>query len=261
MNKHFFFNFLFLTSIVAFLGSCANEKKILYFQLGVNESDTLTVAKTYISKIQSGDILSIYVSSLSPEASSFFNPYVGGDVAGSSQSPLSQSNAPGYLVNQKGMIEIPLVGGIKISDLTTSEASDTIKTFLKKYLKEPTVNVRVLNYRISMLGEVSKPSVYVIPNEQVSLPEALSLAGDLTITGRRDRIMIIRDQNGKKQFGYVDLTSRDLYKSPYYYLHANDVVYVEPASAKVSQASFLYRVVPFLIGILTAVVLVITQLK
>ncbi|CAM3821715.1 polysaccharide biosynthesis/export family protein [Mucilaginibacter galii] len=254
--------FLLLIAVVSILSSCVNGRKVVYFQKGMNGPDTVKLASAYVSKIQSGDILSIYVNSLSSDASSFFNPYSGQQAQSSDASgALSASVAPGFLVNQSGVIQLPLIGNVEIAGLTTNQATVLIQSRLTKFLKEPTVNIRVLNYKVSMLGEVSKPGVYVIPNEQVTIPEALSMAGDLAVTGRRDNIMIIREVNGKKEFGYVDLTSRDVFQSPYYYLHANDVVYVEPVKNKFIQTNFTYRILPLIIGIVSAVLIIFTRLR
>ncbi|MFD0763846.1 polysaccharide biosynthesis/export family protein [Mucilaginibacter lutimaris] len=262
MKKNIYFNvFLFLTIVFA-LSSCINQKEIAYFQKGVNQSDTVSVAQTYIPTIQSGDILGIYVSSLNPVASSFFNPFASvpsntttdnsasasGVTTSASQPNLVQS----YLVDAAGTIEFPLLGSIKVAGLNTVQAKDLIKERLQqKYLKEPTVNVRFLNYKISVMGEVARPSVYVIANEKITLPEALSMAGDLTIYGKRNNILVIRDVDGKKEFGRVDLTNRSVYSSPYYYLHANDVIYVEPGKGRIAQTDKTYQIIPIILSALS----------
>lgn len=232
---------IFLFALIAFLFSaCSTEKKLKYFQSQTGQSDTVSLAKAYVPTIQPGDILSIYVNSLSPEASSFFNPYVGTSSMAGGSSPSSQAGAgqvtqPGYLVDPSGEIELPLVGNIKVINYTTTQVRDTLKKLLNVYLKEPTVLVRFLNFKISILGEVTRPDVYNIPNEMITLPEAISMAGDLTLYARRDSIEIIRDVNGKKIFANIDFSKRDLFSSPYYYLHSNDIVYVKPAKTKTQQ--------------------------
>lgn len=263
MEKKFIkFSLLIVLMIVA-LSSCVNQKKFIYLQNTARTSDTLKSPQLPIAKISPGDILSIYVTSLSTDASALFNPY---NAAGSAMSTggdaLSSSTVPGYLVDQEGAIEMPLLGTVNLAGLTTSQAREVIKSRLaNKFLKDPTVAVRILNYRVSILGEVSRPSVYVIPNEKVSLMEALSMAGDLTVTGRRDNILIVRDEGGNKIFGHVDLTSRDVYNSPYYYLHANDLIYVEPVKSKTVQGTFAFRLIPFIVGVASAVLLIFVRLK
>lgn len=273
MRKKIYLGVVLLQAII--FTSCVNQKQIAYFQKNANQPDTIQEATAYIPKIQPGDILSISIGSLNPIASSFFNPFStmpitsdnanstgtsapgsGGGGGGGSASSLTQSAAPGFLVNVDGSIDMPILGAIKLTGLTTIAARDTIKNHLKFYLKDPTVSVRLLNYKISVMGEVAKPSIYVIPNEKVTLPEALSLAGDLTIFGRRDNVLVIRDDNGKKVFGRVNLNTRDVYNSPYYYLHANDIVYVEPGKGRVAQTDKIYQLLPVLLSALSLITII-----
>jgi polysaccharide export outer membrane protein len=269
MKKNIYHYFFMLLFAVLGLSSCVQQKQIAYFQKALNQSDTLAVSQAYIPKIQPGDILAIPIGSLNPAASSFFNPFstmpVTGDNVATSATPnsntaasasvsapaLVQTSAPGYLVDANGNVELPLVGTVKVAGLTTIEAKEAIKAKVAKYLKEPTVTVRFLNYKISVLGEVMHPSVYVIPNETITLPEALGLAGDMTIYGKRDNVLVIRDNNGKKEFGRVNLNSRDLFSSPYYYLHANDVIYVEPNKGRIAQTDRTYQVLPVVLSALS----------
>lgn len=273
MKKNLYLSFfLFLTLIIG-TTSCIDQKKYIYFQKGVNQSDTISVSQAYVPKIQPGDLLSIYVSSLNPAASSFFNPFsasggatdisAGGGIptGAASVQTTPQSPSAGFLVDASGAIEFPIIGAIKVGGLSTVEAKDKIKELLKKYLTEPTVNVRFLNYKISVMGEVMHPSVYVIPNERVSLPEAISMAGDLTPFARHENLLVIRDNNGKKEFGRVDLNSRDIFTSPYYYLHSGDVVYVEQTKTKAQQNDPTLRLLPIILSSLAALLLLIYRIK
>jgi polysaccharide export outer membrane protein len=273
--------YIFLPFIVIFcLSSCVQQKQIAYFQKALNQSDTIAVAQAYIPRIQPGDILSIPIGSLNPVASSFFNPFstmpVTTDNVATSASPtaggnatstsvtspsLVQSSAPGYLVDANGNIEVPVVGTVKVAGLTTIAARDTIKKKVGQFLKDPTVFVRFMNYKISVLGEVNHPSVYVIPNESITLPEALGLAGDMTIFGKRENVLIIRDENGKKVFGRVNLNGRDLFDSPYYYLHANDIVYVEPSKGRIAQTDKVYQILPIVLSALSFIAIILTYSK
>jgi polysaccharide export outer membrane protein len=273
------------TTVIFCLSSCVQQKQIAYFQKAMNQSDTLAISTAYTPRIQTGDILAVPIGSLNPIASSFFNPFstmpvtsdnssatlptnntpgTGGATSpgsGSVSPSLVQSSAPGFLVDANGTIELPIIGVIKVAGLTTIEAKDLIKSKLKQYLKEPTVNVRFLNYKISVLGEVLHPSVYVIPNETITLPEALGLAGDMTIFGRRDNVLIIRDVNGKKEFGRVNLNSRELFSSPYYYLHANDVIYVEPNKGRIAQTDKVYQLLPVILSALSLISIILIYSK
>jgi len=261
------------------LSSCVQQKQIAYFQKAVGQSDTLAVAQAYIPRIQPGDIIDVKVGSLNPAASSFFNPFstmpVTGDNVASSATPgsstaatasittpsLVQNSTPGYLVDANGNIEMAIVGTIKVAGLTTIAAKDTIKARVSNYLKGITIVVRFMNYKISVLGEVMRPSVYVIPNETITLPEALGLAGDMTIFGKRDNVLVIRDNNGKKEFGRVNLNSRDLFSSPYYYLHANDVVYVEPSKGRIAQTDKTYQLLPVVLSALSFLSIIVIYSK
>jgi polysaccharide export outer membrane protein len=268
MKKNIYLNVFLYLAIVFALSSCADQKKIAYFQKGINQSDTIDVSKVYVPTIQPGDILSIPVSSLNPAASSFFNPYSSVSTPGSDNNTangvpsLAQPTSNGYLVDASGQIEFPILGTLKVGGLTTSEARDTIKNRLKTtYLKEPTVSIRFLNYKISVMGEVLRPSVYVIPNERVTLPEALSMAGDLTIYAKRENVLIVRDNNGKKEFGRVNLNTRELFNSPYYYLHSGDLVYVEQGRGKSAQTEQTYRILPILLSALSFLAIILTRTK
>lgn len=272
MKKNLYLILFLSLTFTTILTSCVDQKKYIYFQKEASQSDTINVAQAYIPKIQPGDILGIYISSLNSAASSFFNPFSGSaapastDLAASSgavastQAPQSNSN-PGFLVDAAGMIEFPILGQIKVGGLNTSEARILIKKKLETYIKEPTVNIRFLNYKISVMGEVMHPSVYVIPNEKVTLPEAISMAGDLTPFAKHENLLVIRDNNGTKEFGRVNMNSRDIFTSPYYYLHSGDIVYVEQTKTKAAQNDPTIRLLPVILSTIAALILIIYRTK
>jgi polysaccharide export outer membrane protein len=235
--------------------SCVSPKSIVYFQGDTLKNSSQAVTQKYVPTIQTGDLLSIVVGSLSTEANEMFN--VPNQLTTTSTNYSSTGGTRlqplGYLVNTSGIIEIPLIGKIKIEGLTTTDAADTIRAKLINYLKEPSVIVRNLNFKISVLGEVSKPAIYVIPDEKITIPEVLSLAGDLTIFGRRNNIMVIREENGKREYARLDLTSREIFNSPYYYLHKNDVIYVEPIKTKLAATDRRQQLVPIMASIVAAI--------
>ncbi|GAB3976825.1 hypothetical protein GCM10028806_37090 [Spirosoma terrae] len=175
----------------------------------------------------------------------------------SSTTPLPAVN--GYLVDNTGMIELPLLGKVNVTGKTVTEVKDQLRSSLKEYLKEPTVNVRNQNFRISVMGEVARPSLYTIPNEQITLLEALSLSGDVTIYGRRDNVLLIREENGKRSFNRIDLTRRDLFNSPYYHLHPNDVVYVEPGRVRAASADRTNQLLPIVLSGLSFVAIIFSR--
>ncbi|MBO0932058.1 polysaccharide biosynthesis/export family protein [Fibrella aquatilis] len=262
----FRFNILFLVGCFAlvslFLGGCVNSRQLAYFQTATSAQDTLALGDRYVPPIKRGDVLSIQVSSLSAEASAIFNPYssisVGdGNTVRGTNTSLPQTS--GYLVGDSGTVALPLIGQVKLEGLSNGRAAEVIRTKLRTYLKEPTVSVRNQNFRVSVLGEVTRPSLFTIPNEQLTLPEALGLAGDLTIYGRRDNVLIIREEGNKRTFARIDLTNRNAFQSPFYYLHPNDVVYVEPGKARIASTDRLYQISPIVLGILSIVAIILTR--
>lgn len=259
--------FILLVLISLLASSCISKKKINYFQAGQTEKDiqAIDTDHKYIAKLQPGDILSILVSSLSPEASAMFNPYLS-NINSVAVQQTTQTTSPtpatGYLVNREGFITLPLIGKISVLGLSTEEATDSIISKLNKYLEQPTVNIRILNFKISVLGEVNRPAVYTIPNEEVTLPEVVAMAGDLTIYGKRSNVMVIRNIGGKRQFNRVDMTKRVLFNSPYYYLQANDVIYVEPTSGKIASTDRTVLLGPLILSVLSLIsVLIINAHK
>jgi polysaccharide export outer membrane protein len=205
-------------------------------------------------------MLSVQVSSLNAEASGYFNPAAVADnntMLNAATNPLARQT--GYLVATDGTIKLPLVGQLPVEGLTNAAAGDLIASKLKVYLKEPTVIVRNTNFRISVLGEVARPSLFTIPNEQITLPEALGLAGDLTIYGRRDNVLVIRDEGTKRIFARLDMTRRDTFKSPYYSLRPNDIIYVEPGKARATSVDRAYLIAPIVTGVLSLLAIIATR--
>lgn len=213
---------------ILFLAACTSPKKIVYFQdISAAKIDSLTKPTAHI--IQTNDILQITVTSLNPEADAPFNK--------NSPSIENSNGYPaGYTVDSSGSIDLPYLGTTGVAGLTSYRLKTMLRERLSPFLKEPAINVRIANYKISVLGEVAKPGTYTIPVERVTLPEALSLAGDLTINGQRDNVLIIREENGHRTYARIDLKKSDVFQSPFYYLHANDVIYIEPGRGKIAQA-------------------------
>ncbi|MBO9639373.1 MAG: polysaccharide biosynthesis/export family protein [Siphonobacter aquaeclarae] len=254
-----------LFSALAFcFSSCVSSKNLALFQGGNGVvSDSLSVAQRFTPTIQPGDVLSISVNSLNPEATAVFNlPET--MAAGQGQGLMASANPlayqPGYLVSKEGTIEFPMIGKVPVVGHTTNEIAVALKEKVKVYLKEPVINVRNVNFRISVLGEVNHPGLFLINNEQVTLLQALGMANDLTIYGKRENVLIIREENGKKTFSRVDLTKRDFFRSPYYYLHPNDIVYVEPGPARAASTDNSYRILPIVISGASAVLVLVSVL-
>jgi polysaccharide biosynthesis/export protein len=242
---------LLMLSVVLFSPSCITRKDISYFQ---DISDTLTVGKitqSYEAFIQPGDIISVHVSSLSQESNTFFN---------SIDEESGRMMANTYLVDASGAIDMPLIGSVKVSESTTQVAKFLIRNKLDKYLVEPTVRVRIKNFKVTVLGEVTNPGVYNIPDEKITLIEALGLAGDLTIFAQRNNVLLIREKDGNRQFVKLDLRSKEFFESEYYYLHSNDILYIEPGKGKIASADAWYRILPIVFSGLTAVALFLTRI-
>jgi len=251
-----------LTGIVFVLNGCVSPKQVVYFQGSTMENDSILVAAPYVPLIKPADVLSVQVNSLNPEQSLIFNPYAMAGAASTASTPGATGSLPapvGYIVSSTGEITIPLIGSVKVAGLSVEKASLLIGEKLKRFLKEPTVDVRNQNFRISVLGEVSRPALFTIPNNQITIIEALGLAGDVTIAGRRDNVLVVRETNGAKKFARIDLTQRDLFRSPYYYLHPNDIVYVEPGKARLANADRTYQVLPIVLSALSILAIILTQ--
>lgn len=216
--------------VVCLLTSCGSVKDIAYLQ-GEELLKKTAMDDTVSLKIQKDDLLDINVSCPDQE---LLQPFLRYSSEYNSAGGVNSGNGSGYLVELDGTINFPLLGQIKVAGLTRRQLIDLVQSRLKKegYIKNPVVTVRFLNFRISILGEVQSPGTYYISSERITLFEALSMAGDLTIHGRRNRVAVIRETDGVRTILYHDLRSRDVFLSPNYYLKQNDMVYVEPNRVK-----------------------------
>lgn len=214
--------------------ACTSKKKLVYFQV---DSSLPPTSVTYNPIFKKDDLLSIMVMGMNAEAVVPFNlpttMYVSSNMGGYYQ---GAPTPPGYLIDAEGNIDFPVVGKVHLEGLSRSQAIELLKQKLSEYISKPSVNLRILNYKVTVLGEVKNPGTFTIPNERVTLPEALGIAGDLLITGRRKDVLVIREVEGKKTEFRVDLTSKDLFSSPVYYLQQNDLVYVTPNRSKINSS-------------------------
>ncbi len=204
------------------------------------------------------DILSITVGSLNPEATLIFNnPTTNTSSTGSN----NYTQSTGYLVDQEGYIQFPVLGKIKVTGLTKMELTEFLRKTLvdKQLLLDPVVAIRYLNFRITVLGEVTHPMVVAVPNEKISLLEAIGMAGDLTIYARRDNVLLIREEKGKRIIKKLNLNSGDIFNSPYYYLKSNDILYVEPNKSKILSVSNTRIILPIVFSALSVVAIVIDR--
>ena len=227
-----------LTAIGCFaflLSGCASYKQVPYLQ----EMEALEITDTpptmYDAKIMPKDLLTITVNTTDPEAAAPFNLTVQTSNSASYLHTLTQQpSLQQYLVNNEGDIDFPVLGRIHVCGMTKHEAEDLIREKLKPYLQEtPIVTIRMVNYKISVLGEVTSPGTFTVNNEKVNVLEALAMAGDMTIWGLRDNVKLIReDADGKREIILLNLNKADIIKSPYYYMQQNDIIYVSPNKTK-----------------------------
>ena len=250
------------------LAACQSYKEVPYFQNVEVVNEVEQQEKLYDAKIMPKDLLTIVVSCTNPELAIPFNLTVAsnaGIAVSTSSYVTTQPVLQPYLVDNEGNINFPVLGELKLGGLTKREAEQLIIDKLKPYMKEtPIVTVRMVNYKISVIGEVTRPGTFTISNEKVNLLEALAMAGDMTVYGLRDNVKLIReDANGKQQIVALDLNKAETILSPYYWLQQNDIVYVTPNKAKArnsdvgnstslwfSATSILVSVVSLLVNIL-----------
>lgn len=236
-----------VAAAIFLLGSCAARKKVVYVQ-DIDSKPNYDASTNYEAILKPDDLLGILVSSISPEVAAPFNIGPSGSASGGSGgggssasggSESSQGQNGGlrsYLIDNSGFVDFPIIGKIKLAGLTKSEANTLLVKKISDYITEPTVTMRILNYKISVLGEVQSPGIIESKGERISFLDALAAAGDLTIYGRRQNILLIREIEGKKTYNRIDITSSDFLNSPFYYMAQNDVIYVEPNKTRVNSS-------------------------
>ena len=274
-RKNIYLSWFFLAVLFS---SCASTQKTKYFQ-NIPDSGRLTpiTSAVYVEpKIQNDDILTVIIQTVDPQASAIINS---GNVSSanngngnSNPMPTSSSsgmslNAPnlnsplGYLVDKEGTITIPVLGKIKLAGLTTSEAREAILTAADKFYNNPSVTVRYANFKVNVAGEVLKPGSYIMPNEKVTVLDAITMAGDLTIYGQRENVLLIRENlDGTRTPYRINLKKSDFMSSPYFYLRQNDYIYVEPSKGKAA-ATDLAQARNYTIGasILSIIAIILTR--
>ncbi|WP_395090545.1 polysaccharide biosynthesis/export family protein [Vaginella massiliensis] len=245
----------FLVWCIPFLiFSCASREQLVYFQ-GDEQERLNSIYEQSIPKIQTNDILAISVTAADVRATEPFNQSSVYQTRSSSDGVFRST----YTVDEDGMIDFPVLGQIKLGGLTRTQAINKMRAELSRYIKDPGVNLTFTNFRVSVMGEVQKPGTFTLPNERVSILEALSMAGDLTIQGVRENVMVIREQNGVKETHRINLTSREALDSPVFYLAQNDVVYVEPNRSKIQSSVVNYSIFVSIAGIIISVISVLSR--
>jgi len=249
-------NFFGLKKIIPFLFvlllfSCKPRTELVYYQ-NIDSLASSEQSNSYEIKIQPDDLLLIIVSADDPETAIPFNlSTISVPSAINVNASRGQETMQSYLVDAGGSIDFPILGKLKVAGLSRTEVMHLLESKIVKYIKNPIINIRLMNFKVSVQGEVTNPGTYPVSSDRVTLIEAISMAKDLTIYGKRDNILIIRELNGIKSYNRVDITKADFIHSPFYFLAQNDVVYVEPNKTKINGAA---------VGANTGVIISVTSL-
>jgi len=249
-----------------FLFSNCSVKKIVYFNdLPVDTLQVVKMASTFQEPtIQRDDILNISIHTLDPTTSVVANQSMAVQAIGASSAGgnVGNQSITGFLVDKDGYIHMALLGSIKVAGMTTYAARQVITERAKQFFKDPNVQVRYANFKITILGEVARPATYTVPNEKISVLDALGLAGDLTIFGKRENVLLIRENNGQNELIRLNLNNSDILASSYFYLRQNDVLYVEPGRAKAAANNSARTQTFAMIGTLVSLLIVaLTRIK
>lgn len=237
--------------VVLLLFSCKSREEMVYYQ-NIDGLAQVERANSYEIKIQPDDLLTIIVSADDPETAIPFNlSTISVPTAGSVTAAQGQLTMQSYLVDAAGTIDFPVLGKLTVGGLSRSEIMQLLESKISKYIKNPIINIRVMNFKVSVQGEVTLPGIYPVSSDRITLIEAISKAGDLTIYGKRDNILVIREVNGVKSYNRIDITKAEFIHSPFYYLAQNDVVYVEPNKTRINGGA---------VGANTGVIISITSL-
>lgn len=248
--------------ILLILTSCKSKRDLVYFKdLPDSVALKTSIPKIPETRIQSGDILRISINTLNPESNILFNSGTLQSLDGGRNvnATGSQLGAEGYLVDQGGYISFPVIGQIKLAGLTRDEARLEMIKQMDRYVKDPIVNVRFLNFKVTVMGEVARPSSFTIANERINILEALGMAGDMTPFGKRENILLIREENGERTMVKLNMANKDIMNSPYFYLRQNDILYVEPTKYRDPSGDRTLRIITAVASSVTAISLFLTR--
>jgi polysaccharide export outer membrane protein len=256
-NKHYpLYRLIFLFSLSLLFTSCAKQRDFVYFQRAQNDSIQVIAATPHTIQLVPGDVLTITVAAVDPDVVKPFNL-----TSNTSKVAAESTIGPSYLIDDMGNIDFPVLGNIKLAGLTSAEATKVLKDRIKSYVTNPIISLKIQNHKVTILGDVKSPGVIPIPNERLTLTDALALAGDLQISGIRKNILVVREVNGVKTETRVDITSRHLFSSPIYYLKNNDLIYVEPNKAKIQSSKGTLQYASLAIGSLSLVINILNILS
>lgn len=241
---------------VCIFSSCVSNKnfqKVLYFRDSVNQAEKVIAERPTL--IMPGDRLNISITAINKEAADAFNVSSVG----------SSTASTGYFVDSLGNIQLLQLGVVHVAGLTTGKLQDTLQKQLGNYIKGPVVNVNIINFRVNMMGEITTPGALSVPDGKINILQAITQAGDLKSDARRDNILVIRERNGVREFGRVDITSNHVFESPYFNLQQSDIVYIEPDKNKYiandAQLTRITRNYTFALTVVSSIVLIISLFK
>lgn len=242
---------LFIAIYTSIITGCAPRRDLVYFSNLAKQTSEVKLQSQEV-KIQQNDLLSVSINSLNQESNVLF--------AVNTKNAGAESNykVDGYRVSKDGMINLPVVGNVRLEGLTIEQAQATISKELDKYVKKPVVDVQLVNFKVTVIGEVNRPSTFTVQGDNINLLEALGMAGDMTVYGKRENILVIRQQDGQRVMKRLNLNNQDVMDSPFFYLKQNDVVYVEPDKSKAIEYSPNTRIMPVVIASISAVAVLIT---
>ncbi|WP_256010047.1 polysaccharide biosynthesis/export family protein [Desertivirga xinjiangensis] len=235
------------------ISACAPQRDLVYFSdMTKKGAGNDIIINSIEPRIQSSDLLNITVNSPSAESNVLF--------AANYNTPAGNGDYElvGYRVNKNGNINFPVLGNVKLEGFTIEQAQQELTRELKNYVKNPIVNIQFLNFKVTVIGEVNNPSTFTVTNDKITLLEALGMAGDMTAYGKRENVLIIRENNAKRTMVRVNLNKKDVLSSPYFYLKQNDVVYVEPDKAKSMEISRNNRLMPLIVASISAAAVIAT---
>ena len=241
--------------VVAILNPACSKRDLVYFSdLPSKETFEMPI-KNYIQPtIQPDDILSITVSSLNPESNVLFNNVILPTTANSGMAIAATKGSEGYLVDKSGFVNFPVIGKVMLAGLSKEQATEKMTSEIKQHVKSPIVNIRFINFKITVIGEVRQPSTFTVATEKINVLEALGLAGDMTAYGKRENVLIIREQQGVRKSARINLNDKEVLNSPYFYLQQNDIIYIEPESrAKVAETAPGNRYIPIWVSLISTI--------
>lgn len=223
-----------LSFFLLIISGCATKKEIIYFQ-DIDSIKNMDAPDEFIPEIEVNDVLRIDVSSLNDELVKPFRMDISSQGMGGGT---ANNSLMGYLVDDKGYIKFPVLGKLEVRGKTRGEVEEMISSELERYVKDAVVRVRIMNFKVTVMGEIGS-RVIEVTDGRISVPQALAMSGDITYDGKRNNILVIRNHQGELSYERIDLTSASVFNNPYYYLKQNDIVYVEPTYRKVKSAGFI----------------------